>query len=52
MNGETVKEPEHDPKGDNMFMMRILGPITTFVDRPWKVLYFSLLVLTSSEAAG
>ena len=27
----------YDPKKDHMLMMRILGPIITFVNRPWKV---------------
>lgn len=37
--GETVEdiEPVSDRKHNHMFMMRILGPIITFVDRPWKV---------------
>ncbi|KAJ7860041.1 NicO-domain-containing protein [Mycena leptocephala] len=31
-----VDEPE-DPKENNMLMMRILGPIITFVNKPWKM---------------
>lgn len=37
MNGETVEEPKHNPQDGNMLMMRIIGPIITFVDRPWKM---------------
>lgn len=37
MNGEIVEELEHDPRENNMLMMRIIGPIITFVDRPWKM---------------
>ena len=40
MNGETVEEPKQNTKQDNMLMMRIIGPIISFVDRPWKVLFF------------
>ncbi|KAF8158078.1 high-affinity nickel-transport protein-domain-containing protein [Crassisporium funariophilum] len=37
-NGETVpEEVTHDPKESHMLMMRILGPIITFVNRPWKM---------------
>lgn len=36
-NGEEVEEVNHNPKHDHMLMMRILGPIITFVNRPWKV---------------
>lgn len=37
MDGETVEDSHHDPKSEHMLMMRILGPIITFVNRPWKV---------------
>ncbi|KAL0575200.1 hypothetical protein V5O48_006761 [Marasmius crinis-equi] len=35
-------DPEHfndayDPKQDHMLMMRIIGPVITFVNRPWKM---------------
>jgi len=37
-NGEVVPEdPAHDPRENHMFMMRILGPIITFVNQPWKM---------------
>lgn len=29
-------DPEHAPH-ENMLMMRLLGPLVNFVDRPWKV---------------
>jgi high-affinity nickel-transport protein len=38
-----VDEPE-DPKENNMLMMRILGPIITFVNKPWKVRLIPSLV--------
>ncbi|KAJ7448506.1 NicO-domain-containing protein [Mycena latifolia] len=31
-----VDEPE-DPKHNHMLMMRILGPVITFVNKPWKM---------------
>ncbi|KDR82909.1 hypothetical protein GALMADRAFT_238556 [Galerina marginata CBS 339.88] len=36
-NGEMVEDINHDPKENHMLMMRILGPIITFVNRPWKM---------------
>ncbi|KIK57282.1 hypothetical protein GYMLUDRAFT_204164 [Collybiopsis luxurians FD-317 M1] len=33
---DTNNEP-YDPKGDHMLMMRIVGPIVTFVNKPWKM---------------
>ncbi|CAA7262937.1 unnamed protein product [Cyclocybe aegerita] len=36
-NGEPVEDVEHDPKLNRTIMMRIIGPIITFVDRPWKM---------------
>ena len=37
-NGEEVPEGiAYNPKKEHMLMMRILGPIITFVNRPWKV---------------
>ncbi|KAF8957005.1 high-affinity nickel-transport protein-domain-containing protein [Flammula alnicola] len=37
-NGETGAEyVEHRPEENYMIMMRILGPIITFVNRPWKM---------------
>uniref|UniRef100_A0A8H8CHJ5 Nickel/cobalt efflux system n=1 Tax=Psilocybe cubensis TaxID=181762 RepID=A0A8H8CHJ5_PSICU len=36
-NGEEVEDINHNPKHDHMLMMRILGPIITFVNRPWKM---------------
>ncbi|KAF9565754.1 NicO-domain-containing protein [Agrocybe pediades] len=36
-NGEVVEDVAHDPKSEHMLMMRILGPIVTFVNRPWKM---------------
>ncbi|KAF4617325.1 hypothetical protein D9613_006131 [Agrocybe pediades] len=38
-NGEVVEDVVHDPKSEHMLMMRILGPIVTFVNRPWKACY-------------
>ncbi|KAF8799008.1 NicO-domain-containing protein [Phlegmacium glaucopus] len=37
-NGEVIPDdvPRH-PKENHMLMMRILGPIITFVNRPWKM---------------
>ncbi|KAF7768671.1 hypothetical protein Agabi119p4_7914 [Agaricus bisporus var. burnettii] len=34
--GESV-EPPQPPEKNSMLMMRILGPIVTFVNRPWKM---------------
>ncbi|KAJ3514140.1 hypothetical protein NLJ89_g2553 [Agrocybe chaxingu] len=36
-NGEVVEDVERDPKLNQTIMMRIIGPIITFVDRPWKM---------------
>ncbi|KIM40857.1 hypothetical protein M413DRAFT_19048 [Hebeloma cylindrosporum] len=37
-NGEAdVKSAEHHPEENHMLMMRLLGPIITFVNRPWKM---------------
>ncbi|KIY72001.1 NicO-domain-containing protein [Cylindrobasidium torrendii FP15055 ss-10] len=30
-------EPEDDGKNNNMLMMRLIGPVINFVDRPWKM---------------
>jgi high-affinity nickel-transport protein len=38
--GEAVDETPIDPKHNSMIMMRILGPVITFVDKPWKVREF------------
>ncbi|EEB87196.1 hypothetical protein MPER_15555, partial [Moniliophthora perniciosa FA553] len=27
----------YDQKQDHMFMMRLIGPVITFVNRPWKI---------------
>jgi high-affinity nickel-transport protein len=35
--GEDVPDLDHDPRHSHMLMMRILGPLITFVNRPWKV---------------
>ena len=35
--GEYDPDPDHDPRHSHMVMMRILGPLITFVNRPWKV---------------
>jgi len=32
-----LEQEDYDPKKDNMLIMRIIGPVITFVDRPWKV---------------
>lgn len=42
VNGEGTPETEQDPKHNHMIMMRILGPIITFVNRPWKVNFLVL----------
>ncbi|KAL1718807.1 high-affinity nickel-transport protein-domain-containing protein [Schizophyllum commune] len=34
---DTLADFDSDPKHTHMFMMRILGPVLTFVDRPWKM---------------
>ncbi|TRM69742.1 high-affinity nickel-transport protein-domain-containing protein [Schizophyllum amplum] len=34
---EAFADFDSDPKHTHMFMMRILGPVLTFVDRPWKM---------------
>ncbi|KAF9468489.1 high-affinity nickel-transport protein-domain-containing protein, partial [Collybia nuda] len=36
-SGENIPEPHQDPKHNHMIMMRILGPVITFVNRPWKM---------------
>jgi len=33
----TEDRVPYNPKDDHMLMMRIIGPIVTFVDRPWKM---------------
>ena len=35
--GEDVPDPDHDPRHSHTVMMRILGPLINFVNRPWKV---------------
>lgn len=35
--GQPEDEDESDSRHSNMLMMKILGPLITFVDRPWKV---------------
>lgn len=35
--GEDIPDPDHDPRHSHMIMMRILGPLITFVNRPWKM---------------
>lgn len=35
--GETEADIERGPEENHMIMMRILGPIINFVNRPWKV---------------
>jgi hypothetical protein len=44
-DGENQAACEDDAsnggKHNNMLMMRVLGPLINFVDRPWKVKYFS-----------
>ncbi|KAK7469310.1 hypothetical protein VKT23_003794 [Stygiomarasmius scandens] len=32
-----LEQEDYDPKKDNMLLMRIIGPVITFVDRPWKM---------------
>ncbi|KAL1748614.1 high-affinity nickel-transport protein-domain-containing protein [Schizophyllum fasciatum] len=34
---DALADFDSDPKHSQMFMMRILGPVLTFVDRPWKM---------------
>ncbi|KAI5889739.1 NicO-domain-containing protein [Schizophyllum commune H4-8] len=34
---DTLADFDSDPKHTHMLMMRILGPVLTFVDRPWKM---------------
>jgi len=41
--GEEVPDSDHDPRHSHMVMMRILGPLITFVDRPWKMYPVGLL---------
>ena len=36
-NGEVVEEIDDDHKQYQSITMRIVGPIVTFVNRPWKV---------------
>ncbi|KAF8889993.1 high-affinity nickel-transport protein-domain-containing protein [Gymnopilus junonius] len=36
-NGEVIEDVTADPKENHMLMMRILGPIVNFVNRPWKM---------------
>ncbi|KAJ6534479.1 NicO-domain-containing protein [Mycena vulgaris] len=38
--GLPLVDEAEDPKHTHMLMMRILGPVITFVNRPWKVSYF------------
>ncbi|KAF8895338.1 high-affinity nickel-transport protein-domain-containing protein [Infundibulicybe gibba] len=35
--GETPEQTGENPKHNHMLMMRLLGPIITFVNRPWKM---------------
>jgi len=35
---ELEDVPEDDGQYNNTIMMKILGPVVRFVDRPWKVL--------------
>jgi len=35
--GEALPRIQHNPKHNHMLMMRILGPVITFVNRPWKM---------------
>ncbi|KAF5369270.1 hypothetical protein D9758_002785 [Tetrapyrgos nigripes] len=35
--GQNQEYEGYDPKKDKMFLMRIIGPVITFVDRPWKM---------------
>lgn len=30
-------QPEHDPRHNHMLMMRVIGPVINFVNKPWKV---------------
>ncbi|THV00852.1 NicO-domain-containing protein [Dendrothele bispora CBS 962.96] len=34
---------EYDPRKDGMLIMRIIGPVITFVDRPWKMYLVGVL---------
>lgn len=36
-NGDDIPDPEHDSRHSHMIMMRLLGPLINFVNRPWKV---------------
>ncbi|KAF9451826.1 NicO-domain-containing protein [Macrolepiota fuliginosa MF-IS2] len=48
--GEVVEnEPTRQPGQDSMLMMRILGPIVTFVNRPWKMYPVGVLFGLESE---
>ncbi|KAG6854127.1 hypothetical protein C0991_010291 [Blastosporella zonata] len=35
--GEIVPDSEYKPHHNHMLMMRLLGPVMTFVNRPWKM---------------
>ena len=38
MNRPGAAAEEQNPRHNHMLMMRILGPVINFVNRPWKVL--------------
>ncbi|KAH0586225.1 hypothetical protein H2248_007479 [Termitomyces sp. 'cryptogamus'] len=41
--GEILPDLEYKPHHNHMLMMRILGPLMTFVNRPWKMYPVGLL---------
>ena len=51
-NGEVVEDVPHDLRENHMLMMRILGPIITFVNRPWKVSPFVGIFFLVCELIG
>ncbi len=41
---DPAVEAADDPKHTHMLMMRIIGPVINFVDKPWKVSHNSTML--------
>ncbi|KAG6890604.1 hypothetical protein C0995_006580 [Termitomyces sp. Mi166 len=50
--GEVLPDLEHKPHHNHMLMMRILGPLITFVNRPWKSLSYEVTYLSQMYPVG
>lgn len=42
-NSDSADNVPYNPKENHMLMMRIIGPVVTFVNKPWKVNKSNLL---------